>query len=526
MDQRISIGFSCAVLAIVTAQGCIESSCEEKRTCGGSPAPVEAAGIGGNLGLLPRATGGRAGSVSFGEGGKDDATGGAMAEAGSGGDDAEPAMGGGGSGGEPSTPAGGEPGIETDACTPSPCAHGTCAPLGASFECACEAGYSGDLCDKNIDDCTPNPCRNGGRCDDGIDEYSCVCPGQYTGTNCELPRFEIIEPTLPVYRTFMQGASADGRTVAGLFILPDQESERPFVWKDGVLDMLAIPEGFTNAWVDVVSGDGTTLFGALGYRDTEASSQWRYLPARWRDGKPSLMPIPDTWSSAAVFASSRDGSVAVGRTYVGAKSAAIVWSGGPATFLELDSTESYANGVSADGRVLVGMLSRSGKGYAFQWRDGQLELLSLPPASDSCGPNGVSADGATTFGACWLTEGPKMVNLLWANGGITQIEPPSPNLLQNPEIQLDVVSASGEAAAGYARDVSVEGEYLELPIVWTREQGMRWMVPILEEQGVDLSSHSWLPPAGASGISDDGKIVVGNVLDKNQVVRGFIARLP
>ena len=35
------------------------------------------------------------------------------------------------------------------------------------------------------DDCSPNPCQNGGICVDGCANYTCQCPSNYTGTNCE-----------------------------------------------------------------------------------------------------------------------------------------------------------------------------------------------------------------------------------------------------------------------------------------------------------------------------------------------------
>jgi hypothetical protein len=77
---------------VVAIPGCIESSCEEKRTCGGSPAPTESgAGSGGELTLLPRATGGRASGTGFGLGGGPPATGGASSQGGSAGSEAEPA---------------------------------------------------------------------------------------------------------------------------------------------------------------------------------------------------------------------------------------------------------------------------------------------------------------------------------------------------------------------------------------------------------------------------------------------------
>jgi hypothetical protein len=119
---------------VVAIPGCIESSCEEKRTCGGSPAPPKSdAGSGGELTLLPRSTGGRAGGTGFGLGGGPPATGGASSQGGSAGSEAEPAAiggetaaGGAGAGGEPSVSDAGAGGTGATPCEPDPSAQGTC----------------------------------------------------------------------------------------------------------------------------------------------------------------------------------------------------------------------------------------------------------------------------------------------------------------------------------------------------------------------------------------------------------------
>lgn len=40
--------------------------------------------------------------------------------------------------------------------------------------------YSGVNCENNEDDCASNPCEYG-ECQDGINEYKCVCAPGYTG---------------------------------------------------------------------------------------------------------------------------------------------------------------------------------------------------------------------------------------------------------------------------------------------------------------------------------------------------------
>ena len=38
----------------------------------------------------------------------------------------------------------------------------------------------------DIDDCFPSKCQNGGTCKDGVNSYKCLCPGGYTGKDCEI----------------------------------------------------------------------------------------------------------------------------------------------------------------------------------------------------------------------------------------------------------------------------------------------------------------------------------------------------
>lgn len=48
--------------------------------------------------------------------------------------------------------------------------------------CVCPEGFEGDKCEINIDDCEDNDCENNSTCVDGINNYTCMCSPEYTGT--------------------------------------------------------------------------------------------------------------------------------------------------------------------------------------------------------------------------------------------------------------------------------------------------------------------------------------------------------
>jgi Notch-like protein len=58
-----------------------------------------------------------------------------------------------------------------------------------SFQCTCPAGFSGTLCQTNINECTSNPCLHNGQCVDGVNSYICTCPSTYVGTTCQTIHF-------------------------------------------------------------------------------------------------------------------------------------------------------------------------------------------------------------------------------------------------------------------------------------------------------------------------------------------------
>jgi hypothetical protein len=74
------------------------------------------------------------------------------------------------------------------ACVSQPCMNrGTCVDGVTGYSCACATGFSGPSCQTNIDECASQPCQNGGTCVDGIDAFTCVCPPGNTAPVCSCP---------------------------------------------------------------------------------------------------------------------------------------------------------------------------------------------------------------------------------------------------------------------------------------------------------------------------------------------------
>jgi hypothetical protein len=72
-------------------------------------------------------------------------------------------------------------------CTHNPCQNGgKCLDRLNDFECRCVPGFVGVLCQDNVDDCQMAPCANGGVCRDLVNDFACTCKSGFTGKDCRI----------------------------------------------------------------------------------------------------------------------------------------------------------------------------------------------------------------------------------------------------------------------------------------------------------------------------------------------------
>ena len=77
--------------------------------------------------------------------------------------------------------------VDIDDCIGVDCSgNGECIDGDNTFECNCSPGYTGASCEVNINDCNGVNCSGNGECINILDASECKCSSGYTGASCEV----------------------------------------------------------------------------------------------------------------------------------------------------------------------------------------------------------------------------------------------------------------------------------------------------------------------------------------------------
>jgi probable HAF family extracellular repeat protein len=262
-----------------------------------------------------------------------------------------------------------------------------------------------------------------------------------------------------------------------------------------------LPAGQSGSAAFGVSADGSTVVGV-------AANQEYQVGFRWREGE-GMTPLASAYGIVSyAFAVNDDGNVVVGEYFDlfddDQTFRPFAWSP-PENHLNLnslieleDGDHTTANGVSADGSVIVGQTISDNGLEAFTWTAGvgMQGLGDLPGGSFFSEANAVSADGTRVVGRATCERGQEA--FLWdADQGMVGLgfladdEPWSRAMAMSPDARFIV----GEAA-------SPSGT---VAFLWTFEDGMREIGDL--PGGIGLSV--------ADAVSADGSVVVGAGHDDN-----------
>jgi predicted acylesterase/phospholipase RssA/uncharacterized membrane protein len=327
--------------------------------------------------------------------------------------------------------------------------------------------------------------------------------------------FTRLGPLPGTQATEASGISADGSTVVGVY------GSQAVRWTaSGAMVSLGTLPGDTHSFAVGVSADGSTITGNS--NDSSTSHDEAFV---WTAAGGMVGIGPGAGAGGIGVGVSADGSVIVGRTNSSDSSTAFRWtaSGGMVGLGGLPGTYyAEATGVSADGSTVVGW-TRDLNGYlyeAFRWTASE-GMVGLPGGSNSAGVSsslayGISADGSTIVGSALDSAGVDEAARWTASSGWVGLG----NLPGTTSATAYAVSADGSVIVGNSYDSASSSTK---PFIWDATHGMRDLAQVLSAQGADLSGWDL---QNATGISADGRSIVGNGLDSFGVQQGWIAVLP
>jgi len=330
---------------------------------------------------------------------------------------------------------------------------------------------------------------------------TCFAASSFTGFGC-----------LPTQsNSFVEAVSANGLVVVGTCHIPGKEA---FRWTaDGGMVSLGYLPGSRSSEAKAVSSDGSVIVGESNKGDCAQAYRWTAAGGMVRLGS-----LPGEGRASVANGVSSDGKIVVGWSAM----QAFRWTAesGMVGLGKLPGTErSLASSLSNDGSVVVGISGvcfGQGKGeQAFRWTAAG-GMIGFGPFTVGlqCIGKAVSGDGSVIAGFTTTGLGPQAYR--WtAAGGIVRLGSFS---------TAEAISKDGSLVLGSM----IRPQLLPTPgvqeraFVWDEIKGMRNLQSVLtDEYRLDLTGWSL---TAAKGVSADGKVIVGNG-ERNGHHEAWIAHL-
>ena len=304
------------------------------------------------------------------------------------------------------------------------------------------------------------------------------------------------------------GALASAVSASGSVVVGGLDGGGAFYWMPTTGVVFA--GGVT---ADGVSGDGHTIVGwardATGIQQPaiwQRATEWRLLGSF-----PNATPC-DAFLGGATDAN-RNGQVVVGYAYQSCTSAhAFKWQESTG-MVDLGSSVSgrstLAKGVSGDGTVVVGYQTRiDGYQQGAKWLDGRQELI---PGADGFTGTAMAAnnDGSVIVGRiCRPADEANQSAWMWRpSDGTTCLPPPRRRPSPGPVIIVEAAATSddGQVIGG---SQNVGGSADSDAVIWIGGQPA-YLKDFLRANGVPNAFETWVNTGTITGISPDGRVIVG-----------------
>lgn len=316
------------------------------------------------------------------------------------------------------------------------------------------------------------------------------------------------------------GVSDDGSVVVGIGDSPNGTEAFRWTRSGGMIGLGDLPGGLVYSSAFDVSGDGSVVVGwSLSANGREAF--------RWTQpgGMVGLGDLPGGVFASYAFGASADGSVVTGMSGSANGLEAFRWtqSGGMVGLGDLPGGIffSVAFDISADGSTVVGYSSVDGSApgssasEAFRWTasSGMEGLGDLPGGLYASRANGVSADGSVVVGMGNSPNGVEAFRWTQSTGMVGLGD------LPGAVFRSEAFDISDDGSVVVGSSVSAIGDEAFL---WTQDTGMQNIRQLLIEDGVDMTG--WILDTARS-VSSDGSVIVGVGENPSGDMEGWIAVL-